>query len=375
MGYNLRISNKVKLSTLQKGLIIAAGTSALTVATFLLIGINTADVTTSNAAVQLMEQDPINNGDVIVGFGWDEGKCLVSEIGPDATDICMFAECTNGGKDSTLGLGAGNGMRNLNLILPETEDLNGEGIDIAIDYRRFEKSGDFYTRGKEFNFGMKDGKIAIKYKLTASNGKSYSINETTTYEIPEDMEYRNYRFIYSPKTGKGEILVDRVVVWNNQAAPQSKLTWNKSDNIIIGNEMNGEGKPLAFFDNLVIRKTSSSSKTPMELISFTADLDGQLVKLNWHTAKEFGTKEFIIEKSTDTKNFKEVGRIPGAGKSESLKEYTLQDTEPHIGITYYRLALSNSTARSVWVPVIAFRLKPEQMIPIMETNQKLSSEK
>ncbi len=375
MGYNLRISNKQKLSTLQKGLLIAGGTSVLTLAIYFGIGINTVDVNSSKASVQLMEQDPINNGDVIIGFGWDEGNCLVSEMGPDAIDICMFAECIKGGKDSTLGLSAGNGMKNLNLILPNSEDLNGEGIDIAIDYRRLEKSGDFYSRGKDFNFGMKDGKLSIKYKLTATNGKSYAINETTNYIIPEDMEYRNYRFIYSPKTGKGEILVDRVVVWNNQAAPQSHLTWNKSEKVIIGNEMNGEGKPLAFFDNLVIRKTSSSSKTPMELLSFSAELNGQFVKLNWHTAKEFGTKEFIIEKSTDTKNYKEVGRVIGAGKSESLKEYTLQDSEPHIGITYYRLALSNSTAHSVWVPVIAFKLKPEQMIPVSETVQKLSSEK
>ena len=241
MGYKLRLKNQLKLSTLQKGLLIAGGTSALTLAIYFGIGLNTVDVTNSNASIPLMVQDPINNGEVIIGFGWDEGNCLVSEIGPDATDVCVHAECISGGKDSTLGLGAGNGMKNLNLVLPKIDALDGEGIDIAIDYRRFEKSGNFYTRGKDFNFGMKDGKLAIKYKLTAANGKSYSINETTTYEIPEDMEYRNYRFIYTPTTGKGELLVDRIVVWNNQAAAQSKLTWNKSENITIGNEMNGEG--------------------------------------------------------------------------------------------------------------------------------------
>lgn len=375
MSYKLRISNKLKLSTLQKGLLIAGGTSALTLAIYFGIGLNTVDVTNSNASIPLMVQDPINNGEVIIGFGWDEGNCLVSEIGPDATDVCVHAECISGGKDSTLGLSAGNGMKNLNLALPKLDALDGEGIDIAIDYRRFEKSGNFYTRGKDFNFGMKDGKLAIKYKLTAANGKSYSINETTTFEIAEDMEFRNYRFIYTPTTGKGELLVDRVVVWNNQAAAHSKLTWNKSENIIIGNEMNGEGKPFPFFDNLVIRQTNASTKTPMELISFSADLEGQFVKLNWHTAKEFGVKDFIIEKSTDTKTYKEVGRVKAAGQSNTLKEYNLQDTEALLGVTYYRLALSNSNAHSIWVPVIAFRLKPEQMIPTSVTNSNLSSEK
>ena len=375
MGYKLRISNKLKLSTLQKGLLIAGGTSALTLAIYLGIGINTADINNTKASIPLMEQDPINNGEIIIGFGWDEGKCLVSEIGPDAIDVCVFAECISGGKDSTIGISAGNGMKNLNLVIPKSDALNGEGIDIAIDYRRFEKAGDFFTRGKDFNFGMKDGKLAIKYKLTAANGKSYSISETTNYEIPEDMEFRNYRFIYSPTTGKGELLVDRVVVWNNQAAAQSKLTWNKSENIIIGNEMNGEGNPFPFFDNLVIRQTNASSKTPMELISFSADLEGQFVKLNWHTAKEFGVQDFIIEKSSDTKSYKEIGRVKAAGQSNSLLEYSLKDKEPLIGVTYYRLALSNSNAHSIWIPVIAFRLKPEQMIPTSVINSNLSSEK
>jgi hypothetical protein len=292
MGYKLRISNKLKLSTLQKGLLIAGGTSVLTLAIYFGIGLNTADVTNSNASIPLMEQDPINNGEITIGFGWDEGLPLVSEIGPDGIDVCVHAECISGGKDNTLGLSAGNGMKNINLIIPKSEELNGEGIDIAIDYRRFEKSGDFYTRGKEFNFGMKDGKLAIKYKLTAANGKSYSINETTNYEIPEDMEFRNYRFIYTPTTGKGELLVDRVVVWNNQAAPQSKLTWNKSENIIIGNEMNGEGKPFPFFDNLVIRQTNASSKTPMELLSFSADLEGQFVKIKLAHCKRIRCSRF-----------------------------------------------------------------------------------
>ncbi|MBK9638782.1 MAG: hypothetical protein IPO63_13580 [Bacteroidetes bacterium] len=113
MGYNLRIRNKQKLSTLQKGLLIAGGTSALTLAIYFGIGINTADVTNTNASIPLMEQDPINNGDIIIGFGWDEGKCLVSEIGPDAVDVCVHAECISGGKDSTIGLSAGNGMKKL----------------------------------------------------------------------------------------------------------------------------------------------------------------------------------------------------------------------------------------------------------------------
>jgi hypothetical protein len=99
----------------------------------------------------------------------------------------------------------------------------------------------------------------------------------------------------------------------------------------------------------------------MQLLSFSAELQGKQVMLNWHTAKENGTDQYIIERSGDTKNYIEIGRTKAAGKSEGLKAYALIDKDPIIGVAYYRLALSNSTAHSVWVPVIAIRLKPEQL--------------
>ncbi|MBL0097792.1 MAG: hypothetical protein IPP46_15805 [Bacteroidetes bacterium] len=217
---------------------------------------------------------------------------------------------------------------------------------------------------------MKNGKLIVKYKLTASNGKSYSINEETKYEISDDDLFRNYRFIYSPATGKGEILVDQITVWTNQAAENSRLTWKTSENIIIGEGMNGEGQPVALFDNLIIRKTGQSGNSPMQLLSFSAELENNYTMLNWFTGKENGTEYYIIERSDDTKTYKEIGRVKAAGKSETLKAYALVDKEPMLGITYYRLALSNNTSRSIWVPVIAFRLKPEQLLntPTVNSN-------
>jgi len=133
MAYNLRPSNRQKLSTVQKGLLISGGASVLTLAIYLGITFNTVDINSSQASVQLMEQDPVNNGDVVLGFGWDESICLKADIGTDAIDISVNAECIPGGKDSTWGLSAGNSLKNLNLILPSIERLNNEGIDIAID--------------------------------------------------------------------------------------------------------------------------------------------------------------------------------------------------------------------------------------------------
>lgn len=361
MAYNLRPNNRQKLNTLQRGTLIIGGISVMAVAAYMTVVMNTADVTESKAGINLMEQDPVNNGEVIAGFSWDINPVTKADYGSNAIDCSPNAECIGGSYDNSFGLSAGNTLKPINLVIKPTDGLNADGIDISIDYKRSEPDGNFYTRGKDFNFGMKDGKLCIRYKVTAPNGKSYMVDETTRYEIPDDNTFRNYRFLFTPASGRGEILVDKATVWTNQAAEQSKLSWKTGDNIIIGEGMNGNGKPTPIFDNLVIRRTGQSNLAPMQLLSFTAELQDKIVMLNWYTSKENGTDYYKIERSADTKTYTEIGRVKASGNSETLKAYALVDKEPVVGISYYRLALTNGTAHSVWVPVIAIRLKPEQL--------------
>jgi hypothetical protein len=370
MGYKLRL--RTRLNTLQKGAIVVGGASILALVAYITVIVNTANVESSLASHRnLLVNDPINNGEVVSGFTWDENPSTKADVGANAISVSTTALCVDGAVDTSMGLSAGNSSKDINLKLKPSDGLNADGIDISMDFRRMEPSGNFYTRGSTFNFGMEDGKICIKYKLTAVNGKSYMINEKTQYEIPEDMTFRNYRFIYTPSTGKGEVMVNNATIWSNQGVEQSRLTWKTDEEIVIGEGMNGGGKGLAIIDNLVVRKTGTSNKAPMDLLSFAAEMENNQMMIKWFTAKENGTEFYKIERSTDTKNYTEIGRIKAAGQSESLKAYALIDKEPVLGVAYYRLGLTNNLAKSVWFPVIAFRLKPE-MLP-GATNTPMSS--
>lgn len=360
MAIKLRLIQKV--NTLQKIVIISSGISILALIIYVTVGITTTDVQDTLASHRnLLVNDPINNGEIITGFTWDQNPPQKADVGIDASAININAECVQGGVDSSFGLSAGNTMKDIDLRIKPSADLNSDGIDISIDFKRMEESGNFLTRGSTFNFGMENGNLEIKYKLTSPNGKSYTVNEKTSYEIPNDDQFRNYRFIYDANKGKGEILVNNATVWSNQSVEMARLTWKTDDEIIIGNGMNGSGKAIPIFDNLVIRKTGNSSNAPMELLSFSAELQGAQVLLNWHTAKEMGTDFFKIERSSDTKTFEEIGRVKAAGQSKSLIAYSLIDKTPPLGVSYYRLALGNNSARTIWMPVIAFRLKPEML--------------
>ncbi|PLX06676.1 MAG: hypothetical protein C0596_15275 [Marinilabiliales bacterium] len=76
---------------------------------------------------------------------------------------------------------------------------------------------------------------------------------------------------------------------------------------------------------------------PIELLEFSAKQEKESINISWTTISEINNAEFIIEKSTDGKNFIEIDRIKGAGNSRNLIEYQTKDYNPENGINYYRL--------------------------------------
>lgn len=82
---------------------------------------------------------------------------------------------------------------------------------------------------------------------------------------------------------------------------------------------------------------TTSSALPVELVTFDAMAVKNKVQLLWTTASEINSKEFVIEKTFDGRDFTEVNRIRAAGNSTGLLNYKAEDTNPSIGNNYYRL--------------------------------------
>ena len=94
---------------------------------------------------------------------------------------------------------------------------------------------------------------------------------------------------------------------------------------------------------------------PLELIDFTgeAKTDGNL--LNWTTASETGTLRFVVERSNDASDFRELGALDAAGDSWSLQEYQWLDRNAPEGLSYYRLRMEDIDAGLDYSPVILVR--------------------
>lgn len=61
------------------------------------------------------------------------------------------------------------------------------------------------------------------------------------------------------------------------------------------------------------------------------------IQLEWTTLSEQNTAAFVVEKSTDQKNWTSIATVQASGNSNSLKLYQVIDRQPHSGNNYYRL--------------------------------------
>ena len=89
------------------------------------------------------------------------------------------------------------------------------------------------------------------------------------------------------------------------------------------------------FDDVTI---SALSALPVSLISFEGKASDKFVHLAWKTAGEVSNDHFDIERSNDGINFIAVGKVNGAGTTQSERLYAFDD--PLVGssaVIYYRL--------------------------------------
>lgn len=76
---------------------------------------------------------------------------------------------------------------------------------------------------------------------------------------------------------------------------------------------------------------------PISLVSFDAKCDGSTVTVKWSTASESNNKEFLIEESDDAIFWKTTKTIPGAGNSNTNKNYATTVETSYFGGSYFRL--------------------------------------
>ena len=145
--------------------------------------------------------------------------------------------------------------------------------------------------------------VNISGKLFFEQGNKLRLNCNSTIDI---------------ETG-GSIEPEKAVGANNLIEICSNEVWRASDGTLTG-PITLDGNPL-----------------PINLVKFNAILNNTEVEILWTTSNELNNNFFTIERSIDGLCFEIVGTKLGAGNSNTILEYTLIDSEPIEGLSYYRL--------------------------------------
>jgi hypothetical protein len=96
---------------------------------------------------------------------------------------------------------------------------------------------------------------------------------------------------------------------------------------------------VLYFDQIVINGTVTSKLLPVDLTYFKLKVKDKLVALNWETASERNSMEFVIERSQDLNDFQSIGKVGAAGESADRSQYGFDDEAPLPGVNYYRLRI------------------------------------
>ena len=91
---------------------------------------------------------------------------------------------------------------------------------------------------------------------------------------------------------------------------------------------------------------------PVSWLGFTAQQKNDAVSLNWSTANEQNSQEFIVQHSTTGTVYNNIGSIAAAGNSNMPQQYSLLHRDPVNGINYYRILQRDIDGQGTYSKVV-----------------------
>ncbi|OFX80026.1 MAG: hypothetical protein A2X12_03990 [Bacteroidetes bacterium GWE2_29_8] len=86
---------------------------------------------------------------------------------------------------------------------------------------------------------------------------------------------------------------------------------------------------------------------PVELIDFSGQQEGNIIKLKFKTATEINNDYFSILKSSDAKHYELLSKIKGHGNSNMLNTYLEIDSSPFVSANYYILKQTDYDGKTI----------------------------
>lgn len=135
---------------------------------------------------------------------------------------------------------------------------------------------------------------------------------------------------------------------------------NNNPNVKIGFRWVNNGDGIGVDPSIAIDDITLSVPVvlPIELMDFYYTTEMNSTNLIWKTVTEKNSDYYEIQKSEDGLSFNPIGRVQAAFNSNSLMNYSFNDTERLTGITYYRLKMVDKDGTFKYSKLIAVDSSP-----------------
>lgn len=165
------------------------------------------------------------------------------------------------------------------------------------------------------------------------------------------------------------VINDGLSCFNNASAWESLLMHEMTHALGLGHIAAANGaalmnpsccNPITSLDQSCV-SFAYDAALPVQLISFDANLDDDLVSINWKTAWEVDHDYFEVLHSSDGQTWEVIDRVSqGTLMNENQKQYRTSDRNPAIGINYYQLNQVDIDGQSELSPIVQVPFYPLQ---------------
>ncbi len=114
--------------------------------------------------------------------------------------------------------------------------------------------------------------------------------------------------------------------------------------------------------------STTQSVLPVNIVSFTGNINNKLVQLNWQTSQENNSSYFEVQRSSNGSNFESISTITAKGNIGTISSYQEKDDLFFYtgNIVYYRLKMVDTDGKFKFSKVLMIKLNNATSINILK---------
>ncbi|MFD1629871.1 FISUMP domain-containing protein [Pseudopedobacter beijingensis] len=197
------------------------------------------------------------------------------------------------------------------------------------------------------------------WRNTNGEGQQLKSEEGWTWDSKAGTDKYGFNALpggYRAASGTYGQIKNRAYFWTGSTS--TKTTPSNWRRILEYNKISIHRVDISRNEGYAVRLIKENNTAPVNLINFRLKKGTNYTVISWETVSEQNNDYFVVERSSNGKNFKELTKISGKGTTTEKQDYTFTDYFPLGGVNYYRLIQTDKdgTENNYGIRSVSFNL-------------------